>query len=87
MDWKEEFKKMLNEGKFTTDSDIEDFADERNLDWGEVFDYLAVLEMAGTPCEGCRYIGFRYSMYPCNTCSRRPDIIDRYEPQEEEKEC
>lgn len=83
MDWKEEFKKMMDEGKITTDSDIEDFADERNLEWGEIFDYLDELQTAGTPCQKCKNIGFRYAMYPCNSCSRRPDIIDRYEPQEE----
>lgn len=79
MYWKEEFKNKYLVGDFRTDSDIEDFADERNLSWGEVFDCLDELQTAGTPCEKCKHIGFRYSMYPCNSCSRRPGIIDMYE--------
>lgn len=81
MDWKEEFKNKLKDGEFNTDSDLEDFADEHELECGEVFDYLFILQTVGTPCEGCKHIGFRYSMYPCNSCSRMPGVIDRYESE------
>ena len=79
MDWKEEFKNKYLVGDFRTDSDIEDFADEHALKWVEVFDYLAILETTGTVCEKCKHIGFRYSMYPCNSCIRRQGMSDRYE--------
>lgn len=81
MNWKEEFKQQVKDRKFRTDSDLEDFADEHGLECGEVFDYLFILETIGTPCEGCKNIGFRYSMYPCNACSRAPGIKDRYESE------
>ena len=81
MDWKEEFKSTYEAGMFRTDSDIEDFADSHGLEWGEVFDYLFLLGTIGTPCEGCKHIGFRYSMYPCNSCNRAPGIQDRYESE------
>ena len=81
MDWKEEFKQKCDAGEFHTDSDLFDFAEERNLDSGEVIHYLDVLQTIGTPCEKCKHIGFRYSMHPCNGCSRRPGVIDRYESE------
>lgn len=79
MDWKEEFRNKYLVGDFRTDSDIEDFADEKELDYGEVFHYLDKLQTVGTICEGCKHIGFRYSMHPCNSCTRRQGMSDRYE--------
>lgn len=81
MDWKEEFKSIYEAGMFHTDSDLEDFADSHGLEWGEVFDYSFILETTGTPCEGCKYIAMRHSLYPCNMCSRIPGIQDRYETE------
>ena len=82
MGWKEEFKEKLQTNVFRTDSDLEDFAEEQGIDCGEVFDYLFVLQTIGTPCENCKNIGLRFSMSPCNCCSRNPAIQDRYEPIE-----
>jgi len=79
VDWKREFREMLAEDKFSTDSDIENFADKHNVPCGRVFHYLDELKTKGTRCEGCKHIGFRYSMYPCNICNRAPYIKDMYE--------
>lgn len=44
---------------------------------------IAVLETAGTPCEGCKHVVFRVPlacMYPCNSCCRAGR--DQYEPED-----
>ena len=79
MDWKEEFRQMYEEDNFRTDSDIIGFAEERNLDIGKVMNYFDTILTIGTPCEGCKHIGMRYSISPCNHCSRRPGFKDMYE--------
>lgn len=81
MDWKEEFKQMLEADKFQADSDLMDFAEEKGLDCGEVIHFLDVLQTVGTPCEKCKHIGMRYSISPCNRCSRRPGFNDMYESE------
>lgn len=79
MDWKEEFKTKYSQNEFHTDSDIENYADERNLDYGEVFHHLDKIQTVGTKCEGCKHIGYRFSMHPCNVCIRATFIKDMYE--------
>ena len=77
--WQNLFKEKLAAGEFSTDSDIEDFADECGVSYGSVFRYLDVLTSIGTPCEKCKHIGYRYNMFPCISCSKNPEIKDRFE--------
>ena len=82
MSWQEQFEQKYNANEFQTDSDIEDFAEENELEYGDVFQFLDKLQTAGTPCEKCKNIGYRYSMYPCNSCTRQPGMSDKYEKEE-----
>lgn len=83
---KEEWEPLLKEKykaeEFKTDSDLEDFANEYGVRLGDVYDYIFILTSVGTPCERCKYIGFRYRMSPCNSCSRNPYISDMFESEE-----
>ena len=46
MNWKEEFIKLLEEGTFKTDSEIDDYADEHNLPIADVWHcYVEYREM------------------------------------------
>ncbi len=78
----DEQKKRLYEILSTghcTDSDIMDFCDENNLDYGPVFHYLAVIT-APEQCKGCKHVDFFSSMPPCSSCSRAG--TDRYEAED-----
>lgn len=79
--WQQLFKEKYAAGEFNTDSDIEDFAEECGVGYGSVFHYLDVLTSIGTPCERCKHIGYRYSMFPCNCCSKNPEIKNRFEEE------
>ena len=84
MDWKEELKKILENG--CSDSNIEDFinfinehsdvdVDAREI-WNYVYEYDAPEE-----CKGCKFIQ-QSGMMPCTNCSRRNKVKDYYEPRE-----
>lgn len=77
--WEKLLKEKYETKAFSSDSDLENFAEEYGVNLGDVFDYIFVLTSIGTPCEKCKYIGYRYRMYPCNNCSRNPDIKDMFE--------
>lgn len=62
-----------------TDSDIEDIAEKYCIPFNEIFSAIHELSVKGTSCEGCRYIGFRFSLSPCSSCSRNPEIKDYFE--------
>ena len=64
---------LLTESK--PESDLLDFCDENNYDYGEVYAYLAD-KFAPDYCRGCKFNCFvsrnPYPCYPCNECSRLP---------------
>lgn len=64
---KEKLKTLIENG--CTDSDLEDFAEDNNVDEGEVFRYAAELTVP-VCCKGCKHVQFYDSMYPCTECSR-----------------
>ena len=71
MDWKNRLLRLIQEDKIHTDSDIEDFCEEFNVDEAAAFRYLAELRTEYTECKGCQHIEFFGSgMYPCNMCRR-----------------
>ncbi len=85
MNWKEEFIKLLEADKISTDSEIDDYADEHNLSAADVWhcyaeyrDDCLIKQSIGTPCEGCRYVtrigGFVSPCYEC--CRNRPDFYE-----------
>lgn len=77
MNWKEEFIKLLEEGNFKTNSEIDDYADEHNLHISEVWQWFAeyrdnylIKQSIGTPCEGCKYVARIEGSVPCYECCR-----------------
>ena len=76
MDWKEELKKILENG--CTDSDIEDFIFEnKNINVKDIWNYVYEYN-APDVCKGCKYIQHT-GMMPCNMCSRVIKVKDYYE--------
>ena len=71
----------IKAGTILTDSDIEDFCDDHNLSWGEVFHWISVWT-APDQCEGCKHVDRYANMYPCNEC-KRAHMRDHYEREEE----
>ena len=65
-----------------TDSDIEDLAEELDVDYDEL-DYAISNKLAeGTACHNCKHVGYPL-LHPCNACSRLVTIKDYYEGIEE----
>lgn len=64
---KEKLKALIENG--CTDSDLEYFAENNNVDEGEVFQYAAELTVP-VCCKGCKHVQLYDSMYPCTVCSR-----------------
>ena len=52
-----------------TDSDIEEYCFEENIDTGEAFHFIHEY-FAPEGCKGCKYVDFLCGMYPCNDCVR-----------------
>lgn len=79
---KEDLLKAIatHEYEYFTDSDMMDFADERNLSYGEVSHFLAAA-FAPEQCKGCKNVAFYSKMYPCNACTRAHDRKDMYEKE------
>lgn len=88
-DWKEEFRKKLSTEEICTDSDIEDFIGDykyaaykqtkilvKDFDTA-VWKYFYELRAEGTPCEGCKFIGY-WGMSPCLYCTRKVNTKDYY---------
>ena len=85
MDWIEEFEQKLNSGEIQTDSQIEDFIDDKIGDddlFGTFADAVWKLyyqwRARGTRCEGCKHAGC-WGIYPCNECSRKIQLFDHFE--------
>lgn len=74
MDWKEELKKIMENG--CTDSDIEDFVDEHPEVNENIWDYVYEYD-APESCKGCKYIQYS-GMFPCTQCSRKVELKDYY---------
>ena len=75
MNWKKEFIKLLEADKFSTDSEIDDYADEHNLPAAEVWQCVANYNISclikgsiGTPCEGCKHVA--EGSIICRDCCR-----------------
>lgn len=69
--WKKLFLEQIQNETICTDSDIEDFCEEFDVDERAAFHYLAELRTEYTECKGCQHIEFFGSgMYPCSMCSR-----------------
>ena len=76
MDWKEELKKIIENG--CTDSDIEDFIDDNpHVNPKEIWDYVFEHD-APKECKGCKFIQMA-GMMPCIKCSRKVNLKDYYE--------
>lgn len=72
---------MIEAGSFHTDSDVEDYAEERGVSVRDVDRTICEIISENTPCHGCKHVPFMGTgLYPCNCCSRRAE--DRYEPAE-----
>ncbi|MBQ6855535.1 MAG: hypothetical protein IJO13_00355 [Lachnospiraceae bacterium] len=58
--------------KNLTDDDIFDISEELKISTKKITYFLLQMQVKGTPCEGCKHIGFRFppSMYPCADCKR-----------------
>lgn len=69
MEWRNEAKRLYIEGKFCTDSDILDFADDNDVSRKVVDEFIRQLASENTRCQGCTSFGLG-GMYPCNACSR-----------------
>mgnify|MGYP003318884980 FL=1 len=92
MDWIEEFEQKLDNGEITTDSQIENFIEEKQDECMHEIgkNFLAVQIWAayyrwqakGTNCEGCKHVGC-WGLYPCNECGRKIQLFDHYEEQED----
>lgn len=67
--WRQELEVLYRDNKIQTDSDLVDFADERNLSRKDVDNYAGQIRAAGTPCFGCAHVSL-HGMYPCNQCCR-----------------
>lgn len=78
---RKEIREMIEAGSFHTDSDVQDYAEERGLPVRDVDRAIWEIVSENTPCHGCKHVPFMGTgMYPCNCCSRRAE--DRYEPAE-----
>lgn len=83
----EDIRKSITEGLFKTDSDVEEYAEERNLNVRDLEEMIWVIISEDTPCYGCRYVTMMGTgLYPCNSCSRNVRIKDLYEGSDEKKE-
>ena len=75
MDWKEEFVRLLESSQISTDSEIDDYADEHSLSAAEVWQCYAeykedclIKQSIGTPCEGCKHVAEGSTI--CRDCRR-----------------
>ena len=63
----------IRESENYTQSDIECYCDDNDIDYDEAFEMLCIAEALPECCVGCKHSAF-YSnlstMYPCNCCSR-----------------
>lgn len=76
MEWKDELKKLIENG--CSDSDIEDFETEHpNVNGKDIWDYVYEYH-APEECKGCKHIQLS-GMFPCIRCSRRVKVKDFYE--------
>ena len=76
---REELRKLVESGKFRTDSDVDDYAEERGLSVRDVEQAIWEIISENTPCHGCKHVTLMSTgLYPCNSCSRRAK--DLYEP-------
>ena len=75
MDFARDF---LSNTEYITDSSIEDFCEENNLDILFFEREFCHVLAEGTACEGCKNVVYMNSgLYPCNSCSRK--CGDHYE--------
>jgi hypothetical protein len=81
LEMKKQLRQLYEQG--CTESDLEDFAFDNDVDMGQVFRIVAEWS-APAACKGCSHIQCYGNMYPCNCCSNHEDIKNRYEP---EKSC
>ncbi len=76
MNWKEELKKIIENG--CSDSDIEDFADEHpEINGKDIWDYVYEYHEPNA-CKGCKHIQM-LGMMPCIRCKRKVQLEDYYE--------
>ena len=68
---------LINCADVFTDSDIEEFCDDHDLSYGEVFHWLSVV-CSPEQCRRCKYVDMYPKMYPCNDC-KRACSTDHYE--------
>lgn len=78
---RKELRDKIEDGSLHTDSDVQDYAEERGLSVSDVDRTIWEIVSENTPCHGCKHVPFMVTgLYPCNCCSRR--ATDRYEPAE-----
>lgn len=78
---REELRNLIEAGRFRTDGDVDDYADERRLSIRDVEQAIWEIISENTPCGGCKHVSLMGTgLYPCNSCSRRAK--DLYEPVE-----
>lgn len=61
-----------------TDSAIEEFCDENNIQYKDAFDVIAK-HKSPSCCKNCKYENQSHTFYPCCCCSRGKD--DLYEAE------
>lgn len=65
----------IRESENYTQSDIECYCDDNDIDYDEAFEVVSIYKSIRIPdyCKGCKHTAF-YSklsaMYPCNCCAR-----------------
>lgn len=76
-----EIRKMISAGSFRTDSDVDQYAEERKLSVRDVEQVIWEIISENTPCRGCKHVTLMTTgLYPCNSCSRRAkDLYERAE--------
>lgn len=73
----------IRESENYTQSDIECYCDDNDIDYDEAFEVVSIYKSIRIPdcCKGCKHTAF-YSklsaMYPCNCCARvMKDMYER----------
>lgn len=78
---REEIRRLIEDGRFRTDHDVDDYSEERSLSVRDVEQAIWEIISENTPCHGCKHVTLMATgLYPCISCSRRAK--DLYEPAE-----
>lgn len=83
MNWREEFVRLLESSQISTDSEIDDYADEHNLSIADVWQCYAeykenhlIKQSIGTPCEGCKH-AIEGSIICLECCRNKADFYEK----------